>query len=224
MQEASGDQPIILHPQQAATSSVIWLHGLGADGHDFAGIVEQLDLPLDHTTRFVFPHAPVQAVTINGGMQMRSWYDIRSMDMMGDVDAEGIGVSCRQVYDLIEDQLKQGIKPENIVIAGFSQGGLIALHTALSYEKQLAGVLALSTYCPMYEQFHLHRSMPILMTHGTMDQVIPITIAEHSMKALEYKGYKIDWRTYPMEHQLCYEEVQDMADWLKQTLGYRESI
>ena len=220
MQAVTHDLPIILQPPQTANSAVIWLHGLGADGHDFAGIVEQLELAENHSTRFVFPHAPVAPVTINGGMQMRSWYDIRSMDMMNDVDAAGIRVSCEQIYDLIEAEIAQGIKPEQIVIAGFSQGGLIALHAALSFELQLAGVLALSTYCPMYEQFYLHRTMPIMMTHGTQDPVIPISIAEHSMKALEHKGYKIDWRTYPMEHQLCYQEVQDMAVWLKSVLGY----
>ncbi|MEA3404171.1 MAG: alpha/beta hydrolase-fold protein [Pseudomonadota bacterium] len=220
MQEASNDPAIILHPPKTATTAVIWLHGLGADGHDFAGIVEQLGFPDEHTTRFVFPHAPVQAVTINGGMEMRSWYDIRSMDLLGDVDAIGIQGSCHHIYDLIQQQIEQGIEAEKIVIAGFSQGGLIALHAALSYEKQLAGVLALSTYCPMYEQFYRHCSMPIMMTHGLMDNVIPITIAEHSMKALEHKGYKIDWKTYPMEHQLCYEEVEEMGRWLKQVLGY----
>lgn len=220
MQEASNHPAIILQPPQSATSAVIWLHGLGADGHDFAGIVEQLGLPDEHSTRFVFPHAPVQPVTINGGMKMRSWYDIRSMDLLGDVDAVGIQASCQHVYDLIQQQVEQGIEVENIVIAGFSQGGLIALHAALGYEKQLAGVLALSTYCPLPEQFSLHRALPIMMTHGLMDQVISLTVAEHSMKALQHKGYQIDWKTYPMEHQLCYEEVEDMGQWLKQVLGY----
>lgn len=220
MQEASNQSAIILQSPTTATSAVIWLHGLGADGHDFAGIVEQLELPDEHSTRFVFPHAPIQAVTINGGMQMRSWYDIRSMDLLGDVDATGIGASCDQVYGLIAEQIQQGIEPENILIAGFSQGGLIALHAALNYEKPLAGVLALSTYCPMHEQFNQNIEMPIMMTHGLMDNVIPISIAEQSMKALQHKGYQIDWKTYSMEHQLCYEEVQDMANWLKTRLGY----
>ena len=220
MQARTKDSAIIIQPPQTATTAVIWLHGLGADGHDFAGIVEQLQLPNNHATRFVFPHAPVKPVTINGGMEMRSWYDIRSMDMMNDVDAEGIRASCSQIDDLIKAEIAQGVESNQIVIAGFSQGGLIALHAALGFESELAGVLALSTYCPMVEQFHLNRSMPIMMAHGTQDPVIPITIAEHSMKSLEHKGYQIDWKTYPMEHQLCYEEVQDIANWLKTTLGY----
>lgn len=222
MQQVENDQAIILQPQQAAASAVIWLHGLGADGHDFAGIVEQLGLPENHTTRFVFPHAPVQPVTINGGMQMRSWFDIRSMDLLGDVDKAGIQASCAQVFDLIEQQLQQGIDAENIVLAGFSQGGLVALHAALRYPQQLAGVLALSTYCPMPEELTLHRTIPIMMTHGTMDPVIPVSIAEHSMRALQHQGYHIDWRTYPMEHQLCYEEVEEMAAWLRVVLGYSQ--
>jgi len=222
MQVETQDQSIILQPPQAATSAVIWLHGLGADGHDFAGIVEQLELPDNHTTRFVFPHAPVQAVTINGGMQMRSWYDIRSMDMLNDVDAEGIQASCAHIHALIHAEITQGIEPQAILIAGFSQGGLIALHSALTFESELAGILALSTYCPMVETLHLNRTVPIMMTHGIQDPVIPISIAEHSMKALEHKGYQVDWRTYSMEHQLCYPEVQDMAVWLKGILGYAQ--
>jgi len=222
MQVETQDQSIILQPPQTATSAVIWLHGLGADGHDFAGIVEQLALPKTHTTRFVFPHAPVQAVTINGGMQMRSWYDIRSMDMLNDVDAEGIRASCAQIHTLIQFEIAQGIAPQNILIAGFSQGGLIALHSALTFEAQLAGVLALSTYCPMVETLHLNGTIPIMMMHGLQDTVIPISIAEFSMKSLEKKGYHVDWRTYGMEHQLCYPEVQDMAAWLKNTLGYEK--
>lgn len=222
MKAAVKDSAIILQPPAPATSAVIWLHGLGADGHDFAGVVAQLGLPSDHTTRFVFPHAPVQPVTINGGMEMRSWYDIRTLDMMNDVDAAGIRVSCYQIYDLIKAEMNQGIAPENIVIAGFSQGGLIALHAALSFEQQLGGVLALSTYCPMYEQFYMHRSMPIMMLHGTMDPVVSMSIAEHSKQALAEKGYQIDWRTYQMEHQLCSQEVQDMAAWLKRILGYEK--
>jgi len=220
MQATDKDSAIIVSPPKTPASAVIWLHGLGADGHDFAGIVEQLELPENHSTRFIFPHASVNPVTINGGMEMRSWYDIRSMDMMNDVDAEGIRVSCQQVFDLIKAQMADGIQPENIVIAGFSQGGLIALHAALSFELQLGGILALSTYCPLYQQFDMHLTMPIMMTHGTMDNVIPLTIAEQSMNALQQNGYKIDWRTYPMEHQLCYEEVVDMSNWLKKLLGY----
>ena len=222
MQATDQDSPIILSPPQTATSAVIWLHGLGADGHDFEGIVEQLELPQDHQTRFIFPHASVHPVTINGGMEMRSWYDIRSMDMMNDIDINGINRSSAQIFDLIKTQMAQGIEPKNIVLAGFSQGGLIALHAALGFEHTLGGVLALSTYCPMFEQFEQHRSMPIMMTHGLMDNVIPLSIAQDSMQGLKQKGYQVNWQTYPMAHQLCYEEVVDIANWFKKILGYSD--
>lgn len=218
MQEAKQDPPIIIEPQQTATSAVIWLHGLGADGHDFAGLVPQLNLPTGHRVRFIFPHAPVQAVTINGGMNMRSWYDIRSTDFMNDIDAAGIRVSCYQIYDLIQQQQKAGISLDKIVLAGFSQGGLIALHAGLSHDHSLAGIMALSTYCPMTEQFFLHRETPILMAHGEFDPVIPIHVAERSAEALVQRGYTVDWQTYPMEHQVCAEEIAYIAAWLRKTL------
>lgn len=222
MQEPQDDQPIIIEPMQPADAAVIWLHGLGADGNDFVGIVPELQLPIDHGVRFIFPHAKHQDVTINGGMRMRAWYDIRSLDFMGDVDAAGIRVACYQVYDLIRQQIAAGIPADRIVLAGFSQGGLIALHAALSYEQELAGILAMSTYCPMYEQFYMHRQMPIMMVHGLNDQVIPLTVAEHSKLALERKGYHIEWHTYLMQHQVCGEEIADIAAWLKRVLKLKE--
>ncbi|MDG6777188.1 alpha/beta hydrolase fold domain-containing protein [Thiomicrorhabdus sp. zzn3] len=210
--------PIILEPQGQVQSAVIWLHGLGADGEDFVGVVPQLDLPEEHGIRFVFPHAPYQEVTINGGATMRAWYDIRSMDLMGEVDAAGIRVACYQVYDLVQQQIRAGIAPQRIVLAGFSQGGLIALHAGLSYQQALGGILALSTYCPMYEQFYMHRHMPIMMTHGLSDPVIPLPIADQSRKALEHKGYHVEWHTYPMQHQVCAEELDDISHWLRRVL------
>ncbi len=216
--QATQETPIIIEPQGEVTSSVIWLHGLGADGNDFAGLVPQLDLPNNHGIRFIFPHAPVQPVTINGGMEMRSWYDIRSTDFMNDIDAAGIRVSCYQIYDLLQTQLDQGIAADKIVLAGFSQGGLIALHAGLSFGHRLAGIMALSTYCPMPQQFSQHRNMPILMAHGQFDSVIPIEVAEHSYKALTKRGYAIQWQSYPMEHQVCAQEIEDIVNWLKSTL------
>ncbi len=216
--QATQETPIIIEPQGEVTSSVIWLHGLGADGNDFAGLVPQLDLPNNHGIRFIFPHAPVQPVTINGGMEMRSWYDIRSTDFMNDIDAAGIRVSCYQIYDLLQTQLDQGIAADKIVLAGFSQGGLIALHAGLSFGHRLAGIMALSTYCPMPQQFSQHRNMPILMAHGQFDSVIPIEVAEHSYKALTKRGYTIQWQSYPMEHQVCAQEIEDIVNWLKSTL------
>lgn len=220
MQVTQHDLPIILEPPAKAESAVIWLHGLGADGEDFVDLVPQLKLPENHGIRFIFPHAPHQPVTINGGMRMRSWYDIRSTDFMGDVDAAGIRVACYRAYELIKQQIDAGISAEKIVLAGFSQGGLVALHAALSYEHLLGGVLALSTYCPMYEQFYMHREIPIMMTHGEYDQVIPLAIAQHSKQALEQKGYQIEWHSYPMQHQVCAEEIDDIAAWLKQVLKF----
>ncbi|NPA72195.1 MAG: alpha/beta hydrolase fold domain-containing protein [Gammaproteobacteria bacterium] len=218
MQEASLDQPIILEPKQTATSAVIWLHGLGADGHDFAGIVPSLELPENSGVRFIFPHAPEQAVTINGGMVMRSWYDIRTPDFLSDVDEQGIRTSCRQIEVLINTQVEQGIAADRIVLAGFSQGGLIALHAGLTYEKSLAGIMALSTYCPLVEDFKQNKRVSILMTHGTFDNVIPLAVGEHSAQQLTQQGYSLEWRAYPMEHQVCAEEIADIAAWLTKTL------
>jgi phospholipase/carboxylesterase len=218
MQQPQADSPIVIEPEAPATSAVIWLHGLGADGSDFMDIVPLLGLPKGHRVRFVFPHAPVQAVTINGGMEMRAWFDIRTLDLMDDVDAAGIRVSCYQAYDLIQQQIQAGIPAERIVLAGFSQGGLIALHAALSYEHALAGVLALSTYCPMPEQFYLHRALPIMMTHGLADPVIALAVAQSSRQALEKQGYAIEWHTYNMGHQVCAEEIEEIGRWLTRVL------
>ncbi len=218
MQEAKQDQPIIIEPEKRATSAVIWLHGLGADGNDFAGLVPELDLPSHHGIRFIFPNALEQAVTINGGMTMRSWFDIRSTDFMNDIDAAGIRVACNQIYALIQQQIEAGIDVDKIVLAGFSQGGLVALHAGLSFSQPLAGIMALSTYCPMSEQFHLHRQTPILMAHGKFDTVIPMAIAKQSAEALTERGYAIEWHQYPMEHQVCAEEIGEISTWLIKAL------
>lgn len=210
--------PVIIEPSLPAKAAVIWLHGLGADGHDFEEIVPSLGLPKDHAIRFIFPHAPVQPVTINGGMEMRSWFDIRSLNMADDVDSAGIRVSCHQVYRLIEAQLDQGIVGEKMVIAGFSQGGLIALHAGLSYDHALAGVMALSTWCPLVEQFHLHRDMPIFMAHGQQDPLVPFSLGEKARDDLSAKGYQIEWHDYPMQHQVCLEEIDEIGRWLTRVL------
>ncbi|MCF6254229.1 MAG: alpha/beta hydrolase [Thiomicrorhabdus sp.] len=216
--QATQDAPIIIEPKEEASSAVIWLHGLGADGGDFSGLVPQLALPDNHGIRFVFPHAPVQPVTINGGMTMRSWYDIRSTDFINDIDTVGIQASCKQIHDLIQVQLAQGISADKIVLAGFSQGGLIALHAGLDFEHRLAGILALSTYCPMFQPFSEHRNVPILMAHGQFDTVIPFDVGYASYQALNKQGYTIQWQSYPMEHQVCAQEIEDIVNWLKSTL------
>ncbi len=217
-EEGRLEDPIIIEPQGAVKTAIIWLHGLGADGGDFAGLVPQLNLPEGHGIRFIFPHAPVQPVTINGGMKMRSWYDIRSVDFVNDVDKLGIQASCDQVYGLIQAQLDQGVPANRIVLAGFSQGGLIALHAGLHFKMRLAGIMALSTYCPMVHPFKQSTDIPIFMAHGKFDTVIPFAVAQASCVALEQVGYTVQWHDYPMEHQVCAQEIEDIVNWLTSTL------
>lgn len=197
--------------------SVIWLHGLGADGHDFEPIVPELGL--DFAARFVFPHAPVRRVTINGGMAMRAWYDILGWGRQARQDAAGIHASAMAVGRLIDREVGRGIPAERIVLAGFSQGGAIALHTALRERRALAGVLALSTYLPLAETLADERSaanasLPILMVHGTADAVLPLALAESSRRVLADLGYHVDWRAYPMAHTVCLDEIALIAAWL----------
>ena len=201
-------------PPQAA---VIWLHGLGADGHDFEPIVPELRLA--KPVRFVFPHAPVQPVTINQGMRMRAWYDIFQFGG-GREDDEGIRASQKLLEKLIEEQ---PVPPEKIILAGFSQGGAIVLQTALRYPKKLAGVMALSTYLPIAATLAAERNaanaqIPIFMAHGQYDDVIPIRRAQDSKAALEKSGYGVEWHEYPMPHSVCGEEVRDISAWLARLL------
>jgi phospholipase/carboxylesterase len=201
-------------PPQAA---VLWLHGLGADGHDFEPIVPELRLA--KPVRFVFPHAPQQPVTINGGMRMRAWYDIFQFGG-GREDDKGIRASQKLLEKLIE---AQPVPPEKIVLAGFSQGGAIALQTALRYPKRLAGVMALSTYLPIAatlagERSEANAQIPIFMAHGQYDDIIPVQRAQQSRAALEKLNYGIEWHDYPMPHSVCGEEVRDIAAWLSRLL------
>lgn len=205
-------------------SAVIWLHGLGADGNDFAPLVPELEKLGVHSTRFFFPHAPIRPVTINGGMPMRAWYDITSLDFdQRRQDEQGTKESQQLVNALIDQELSKGIKPENIVIAGFSQGGAIALHTALRRPEKLAGIMALSTYLPLADTLTDEKSapddLPIFMAHGLTDDVIAIRYAEASREVLKSHGYKVEWHTYPMPHSVSPEEIVDIANWLKQVLG-----
>ena len=199
-------------------SAVIWLHGLGADGNDFAPIVPELRLPTGKAVRFVFPHAPVRAVTINQGMRMRAWYDIFQFGP-GREDDAGIRDSESLVKALIADEIARGIPVSRIVLAGFSQGGAIALHTALRYPERLAGVLALSTYLPLSatlekERSDANRDVPIFMGHGQLDDLIPPERAEASRNFLTKENYKVEWRSYPMPHSVCPEEIADTARFL----------
>lgn len=199
------------------THSVIWLHGLGADGHDFEPIVNELTL--EHSIRFIFPHAPSMPVTINNGMVMPAWYDIRSSQIDQAQDATGIKKSQQSILALIENEIERGIDSKNIILAGFSQGGAIALHTALRYEKPLAGIMALSTYLPLSETVEnevnsANKSISILLAHGKHDPVIPITIASTSNAQLEKLNYAAEFKAYPMEHSVCPEEINDISNWI----------
>jgi phospholipase/carboxylesterase len=203
-------------------AAVIWLHGLGADGHDFEPIVPELDIPADLQLRFVFPHAPVRPVTLNQGMRMRAWYDIYQLGG-GREDEAGIRASEAALKGLIENEKARGIAAGKIVIAGFSQGGAIALQTSLRYPEKLAGVLALSTYLPLAEKLTeekhaVNARTPIFMAHGQYDDVIPLRRADESRQMLEKLGYPVEWRTYPMPHSVHPQEIADISAFLARTL------
>jgi len=206
-----------IDPETPVKNVVIWLHGLGADGHDFEPIVPGLQIPDDFAVRYVFPHAPMRPVTINAGMVMRAWYDIADLD--GGADIEGIYDSAELLRTLIQYEMNSGIASERIVLAGFSQGGAIALHTGLRFEKPLAGILALSTYSPTVnrltqERSDANRTIPIMMAHGQHDPMIPIAAAHSTRKELANLKYTIQWHEYPMQHEVCEEEIRDIGAWL----------
>ncbi len=207
-----------------ARYSIIWLHGLGADGNDFEPIVAELNFPERDQVRFIFPHAPHRPVTINGGYVMRAWYDIYSTQINSKEDADGVRTSAHQLEALIEREVSRGVRTENIILAGFSQGGAIALHTGLRYPKPLAGLLVLSAYLPLADSFNAthhpaNKSTPIFMAHGQRDPVIPIEIAESSRKQLQAQHYNIEWRTYPMEHSVVPDEIDDISSWFDRVLA-----
>jgi phospholipase/carboxylesterase len=203
--------------------SVIWLHGLGADGHDFEAIVPEMNLPADLDLRFVFPHAPVRPVTLNGGMAMRAWYDIVSLDRDGPVDEEGIRQSAAILGSLVEQEHDRGVPYANIVVAGFSQGGAIASHFALRFSQRLAGLMALSTYLPLQGTLQAEVSdsdkaqpadLRIFMAHGTFDPVLPMQLGSASRDAAIALGYSVEWSEYPMAHAVCPQEIADISRWL----------
>ena len=212
-------ESVVLDPPSPPDAAVIWLHGLGADGFDFVPIVEELRLPPTLAVRFVFPHARQRPVTINGGFMMRAWYDITSLGPDRVEDEAGIRESADVVRGYIEQENARGIGSERIVIAGFSQGGAIAFQAALRHPQRLAGVMALSTYLPLRqtvatEATPANRDVPILMCHGLRDPMVPATLGEASRDLLQSLGYKVDWQAYPMEHQVCMEEVLYISKWL----------
>ena len=213
----TGDKP---------AAAVIWMHGLGADGNDFVPIVHELDLTGAPAIRFVFPHAPMQPVSINNGYVMRAWYDIKWGDLEGkskQADEAGVRTSQAAVEALIDRELQRGIAAEAIVLAGFSQGGAIALQTGLRYANRLGGVMALSTYLPLAESFVHERGdanakVPVFMAHGTQDGVVPYAMGLRSRDILVQHGYDVEWREYPMQHSVCMEEIGDIAAWLRKVL------
>ena len=201
------------------THSVIWLHGLGANGNDFAPMVPQLVDPAWPALRFVFPHAPVRSVTINGGIPMRAWYDITAVDLVTRQDEAGIRASIGEVEALIAQEHERGVPSANIVLAGFSQGGAIALAAGLRHAQKLAGIIALSTYVPMHptlasERHAANAAIPIFWGHGTIDPVVALQRGVESRDLLLSLGYSVDWHTYLMAHTLCPEEVFDLRAWL----------
>jgi phospholipase/carboxylesterase len=205
------------------SASVIWLHGLGADGNDFVPVVPELGLPAALALRFVFPHAPVRAVTINNGMRMRAWYDISAADLNNRADIAGVRQSQGEVEGLIAREIARGVPAGRIVLAGFSQGGAVALYTGVRHPERLAGILALSTYLIRADKLGVdaaaaNRDVPIFMAHGTADPVVRFEWAVASRRALEANGHHVAWHEYPMEHSLCLDEVRAIGAWLAKVL------
>ncbi|MCO7223174.1 alpha/beta hydrolase [Pleionea sp. CnH1-48] len=208
--------------QSDVTASVIWLHGLGADGHDFEPIVPELRLPASLGARFVFPHAPTIPVTINGGMVMRAWYDILSMSIEREIDEEQILKSSAAITQLIEREIERGIDSKRIVLAGFSQGGAVAYQTALSYDKPLAGLMTMSTYFATKDTIQVNpanQSLPIHVFHGTADPVVPEILGQQAVQTLQELNFKPAYKTYPMQHAVCPPQIADISQWLQSVLA-----
>jgi phospholipase/carboxylesterase len=216
-------ETIEIETAPAPRASIIWLHGLGADGHDFEPIVTELGLPRTLAVRFVFPHAPMRPVTINGGAVMRAWYDVVAAGGDRREVEPGVRASARRIEALIDRERARGIADSAIVLAGFSQGGAMALHTGLRHRERLAGVMALSCFLPLADSVAgegsaANRDVPIFMAHGIHDPMIPLTRGRHARDLLIGLGYRIEWHEYPMPHSVCAEEVADISAWLAQVL------
>jgi phospholipase/carboxylesterase len=210
---------IEIQPESTHLYSVIWLHGLGADGHDFEGIAPELHLKAEPNIHFIFPNAPIQPVTINGGMQLRAWYDVLEISLEHKVDITGIYQSAKLLEQLIKQEMAKGIPSEHILLAGFSQGGVIALHVGLSFPHKLAGIIALSTYFPTLEKIKndlsaAKISTPIFMAHGILDTVVAIESGKAVFNALHVLGYPIEWHDYLMAHTVSSEEIGHISTFI----------
>ena len=215
---------VIERGASSAEASVIWMHGLGASGHDFEPIVPQLGLPEAAAVRFIFPHAPEQPVTLNGGLSMPAWYDVYGLTAGTPQASAGLDRAAGWINALIEREIARGVPAARIVLAGFSQGGAVALHTGLRYRDGLAGIMGLSTYLPARDQLAqagtaANRQTPIFLAHGHHDAVLAFDLGVASRQALEAHGYVVEWHEYPMEHQVCLEEVQVIGVWLTRVLA-----
>jgi len=213
---------LVTGPEPVGT--VIWMHGLGADGWDFVPIVRELPIPEEVAIRFIFPHAPVRPVTINNGMEMRAWYDIAMNDIARLPDERGIRESQAGIERLIARERGRGVDSTRIILAGFSQGGAIALQVGLRHASRLGGIIALSTYLALEESLDTeaasaNKATPILMAHGTEDPIVPLALAQRSRAALQKRGYEVEWEDYPMPHSVCGEEVEAISGFLARTLG-----
>ena len=216
-------ETLVIEPAGKAWATVIWLHGLGADGSDFQSIVPQLGLS-QRAVRFVFPHAPYRPVTVNRGMNMRAWYDLVGLSAGSPQDAAGIQDSERRLRDLIEAENQRGVPCKRIVLAGFSQGGAVALYTGLRYPQPLAGLMGLSAYLPLHQTLDKadrqpNAAIPIFMAHGNQDRVLPFELGVYSWHWLEDRDYSVEWHEYAMGHQICQEEIRAITEWLQQVLG-----
>lgn len=214
------ESEVVLEPDVRAATAVILLHGLGADGWDFVPVVAELGLDASFAVRWIFPHAPLRPVTVNAGYVMRAWYDIRSFTPEGRADAAGLAQSVERVNGYLREQIAQGIPASRIVLAGFSQGGAVALSAALRFPQRLAGILAMSTYLPFparidAEVSRANSDVPVLMCHGRTDPVVPIEMGREARDALVSNGQAVEWREYAMDHEVCGAELTEIARWLR---------
>lgn len=208
-----------IQPTEEHRYSIIWLHGLGADGHDFETVAKELHLTAAAQTRFIFPNAPIQPITVNGGMEMRAWYDILVMNLQREVDVNGIYQSARLLEKLIAREQQAGIAADHILLAGFSQGGVLALHVGLRYPDKLAGIIALSAYLPTLVQLNneaaaANKNTPIFIGHGILDSIVDVEAGKTVFDALHTQGYRVQWHDYVMEHSVCVEEIEHIATFI----------